>query len=99
MSSYDEPPTIVLRKPQQVSRRHTVPKTNEEDIGHIEHTSREISHRITIARVAKGYKTRKDLAKALNINIDIINNIENKKGSYDKQKLNKICQFLGIKCC
>jgi len=100
----NEPVTVVLKKNRPSSagpRRPEGPAinkldSNEENV--VPETSKlDISIRVAQARVAKGYKTRKDLAKALNISVDVITCIESRKGKIDKQLLNKTCQFLKIK--
>ena len=96
-----EPSTIVLKKkrPESARPRRPVSVKPEDDIHTIEKPKLDISLRIAEARILKGYKTRQDLAKALNINVDIINCIESRKNKekYSKEVLNKIRQHLQIK--
>lgn len=101
---FNEPKSVVLSKKRPESagprRNHCVQSNkldSNDDIIVPEKSTLDISHRVSNARVAQGYKTRKELAKSLNIPVDIINNIESRKGSIDKQILNKVCQFLKIK--
>ena len=100
----NEPITVILSKKRPESagpRRQQAPITNkldEHDENIVPETSKlDISIRVAQTRVARGYKTRKDLAKALNVSVDIITGIESRKGKIDKQILNKTCQFLKIK--
>ena len=100
----NEPITVILSKQRPETagpRRQHAPVINKldehEEIVVPEKSKLDISIRIAQARVAKGYKTRKDLAKALNMSVDVITCIESRKGKLDKQLLNKICQFLKIK--
>ena len=97
----NEPVTVVLQKnrPSTAGPRRSHESTPTQfDINEVPETTKlDISIRVAQARVAKGYKTRKDLAKVLNISVDVINCIESRKGRYDKQLLNKTCQFLQIK--
>ena len=99
-----EPKTVVLKKHRPSSagpRRPTIQIQNEntDEIQRIEKPKLDVSTRISQARILKGYKTRQDLAKALNMKVDIINNIESRKGilKYSKEDVNKICQHLKIK--
>ncbi len=100
----NEPTTVILSKKRPESagpkrpQRPVINKLDEHDEIVVPETSQlDISIRVAQARIAKGYKTRKDLAKALNISVDIITSIESRKGKIDKQLLNKTCQFLKIK--
>ena len=100
----NDPVTVILKKNRPSSagpRRHQSPivnKLDEHDENICPETSNlDISIRVTQARIARGFKTRKDLAKALNISVDVITCIESRKGKLDKQLLNKTCQFLRIK--
>lgn len=94
---------IVFKKQRPQSARPKRPektieqKLEEDDIPHISTVKLDVAKRITQARILKGYKTRNDLAKALNLNVDIINSIESRKGNYNQQHLHKITQFLNIK--
>ena len=103
-SHANEPQTVVIRKQRPLSagpkRTQTKNKIEaDEDIKKIEKPKLDVATRISQARILKGYKTRQELAKALNMNVDIINNIESRKGNlnYSKENLNKICQHLKIK--
>jgi len=100
----NDPATVVLKKNRPSGagpRRAQVPVVNKldehEEIMCPETSTLDISIRVAQARLARGFKTRKDLAKALNLPVDIINCIESRKGKLDKQLLNKTCQFLKIK--
>ena len=97
----NDPQTVVLRKqrpPLAKPTRPNITKLEESDeIKTPETVKLDISTRVSQARVARGYKTRKDLASALSMNVEVINCIENRKPNYDKQKLNIICQKLRIK--
>ena len=98
-----EPTTVIFQKrPESAkpSRRHLQQenKLDQHDEICVPETSNlDISIRVSQARIANGYKTRKDLAKILNISVDVITCIESRKGKIDKQILNRICQFLKIK--
>ena len=100
----NDPVTVILKKNRPLSagpRRqhvHIINKLDEhEEIVVPETSNLDISIRVTQARIANGFKTRKELAKALNIPVDVITTIESRKGKLDKQLLNKTCQFLKIK--
>ena len=98
----NEPTTVILTRPNTAGpRRQQLPVTNKldehDEIVVPETTKLDISIRVAQARVANGYKTRKDLAKEMNISVDVITGIESRKGKLDKKMLNKICQFLKIK--
>ena len=99
-----EPNTIIIKKQRPLSagpKRQPIQHKNEDsdEIQRIEKPKLDVSTRISQARILKGYKTRQDLAKALNMKVDIINNIESRKGNlkYSKEDVNKICQHLKIK--
>ena len=100
----NEPATIILKTKRPESARPHRPHivstnkldSNEENIAP-ETTKLDISIRVSQARIAQGYKTRKDLAKAMNMSVDVITCIESRTGNLNKQLLNKTCQFLKIK--
>ena len=97
-----EPTTIIIgkKRPQSAGPKRPQfikPTENSDEIKVIETTKLDVASRIAQARVALGYKTRKDLANKLSISVDVVTCIESRKGQVDKQKLNKICQFLRIK--
>lgn len=98
----NEPVTVVIKKTRPSSagpkRPPVINKLDEHDENIVPETSKlDISIRVAQARVAHGYKTRKDLAKAMSIPVEVITCIESRKGKIDKQLLNKTCQFLKIK--
>ena len=100
----NEPTTFVLSKKKTESAAPSRPQasvTNKldehEEIAAPETSKLDISIKVAEARLANGYKTRKDLARAMNISVDFITCIESRKGKLDKQILNKTCQFLKIK--
>lgn len=97
-----EPETVIIKKTRPQSARPTrinIPKNpeNEDEITSLEVSKLHISQRVAQARIARGYTTRKDLARKLNISVDVIDSIESRRGLLDKQKLNIICQHLRIK--
>jgi ribosome-binding protein aMBF1 (putative translation factor) len=97
----NDPQTITLKRKRPQAALPTRPTTIKpnDHIDSIEKPKLDISIRIAHARILKGYNTRHDLAKALNMNVDIINCIESRNGKekYNKQHVNKICQHLHIK--
>ena len=97
----NEPETVVLSKtrPQTAGPRRppTAADDNNGENKAPETAKIDVSMRVAQARVAQGFKTRKDLAKALSISVNVINCIESRKGKLDKHLLNKTCQFLKIK--
>lgn len=100
----NEPTTVILSKkrPESAGPRRpqgrVLNKLDEHEEIIVPETSKlDISIRVAQARVARGYKTRKDLAKAMNVSVDVITCIESRKGKVDKHCLNKACQFLKIK--
>jgi ribosome-binding protein aMBF1 (putative translation factor) len=92
---------VILKKPRPKTAAPRRPEQKkEEDFSEIkvpEKAKLDISIRVAQARVANGFNTRRDLATALSIPLEVITSIETRKGQVDKQKLNKICQFLKIK--
>lgn len=98
----DDTKPIVIRKirPESAGPRRplvTVTKTDDDVPQPIQTTKLSVAQRVAQARVARGYNTRKELASALSMSVDIITCIESQKGNVDKQKLNKVCQHLRIK--
>jgi ribosome-binding protein aMBF1 (putative translation factor) len=96
----DDTKPIVLKRLRPESarpRRPPVPTVCVEEEPKVETTKLSVAQRVAQARVARGYKTRKELATALSISVDVITCIESQRGNVDKQKLNKVCQFLKIK--
>ena len=100
----DDTKPIVIKRIRPESSKPRRPQVNvekkkdeEDQPKAIETTKLNVAQRVAQARVARGYKTRKELASALSMSVDIITCIESQKGNIDKQKLNKVCQFLKIK--
>ena len=94
---------IVLQKPntkQKECKPHfEVTKTqkieNETDGGSHETVGMSTGKIIQNLRIAKGYKTQKDLANAINVNANLINQYEQGKVIPDNAILQKLKRVLG----
>lgn len=98
----DDTKPIVIRNIRPESARPRRPPVmvtkTDEDIPQPIHTTKlSVAQRVAQERVARGYNTRKELASALSMSVDVITCIESQRGNVDKQKLNKVCQHLKIK--
>ena len=96
---------IIIRK-KQSSKSSTSPHFEVSNTQKIEKDTENLSHqqigkdfgqKIRDGRLAKGYKTQKDLANILNIDKSIINSYENGSAIPDINILQKIKRTLNIK--
>lgn len=93
---------IVLRKrvtPEKVNRPEVSKevKMEREEIGTHEKVTMSLAKTIQQARVARGYKTQKDLANAVGVKVDIIGGYESGKIIPDNAVLQKLRRVLGVK--
>ena len=101
MSHQDWDP-VVLRK--RVIPAHVVHpevsrevKIDREEIGTHEKVTMSLAKTIQQARLARGYKTQKDLAIAVGVKVDIINGYESGKSIPDNNVMQKLRRVLGVK--
>jgi|SRR6056300_668020 putative transcription factor len=89
---------VVLRK-KVVPLHVSPPKTPKEveEIGTHEKVSMSLAKTIQQARIARGYKTQKDLAIAVGVKVDIINGYESGKIIPDNNVMQKLRRVLGVK--
>ena len=93
---------VVLRKkvvPVHVTPRE-VPrevKIERQEIGTHEKVSMSLAKTIQQARIARGFKTQKDLANAMGVKVDIINGYESGKSIPDNNVMQKLRRVLGVK--
>jgi putative transcription factor len=92
----------VLTDIKQNFRRphHEVTKTQKLDqteLGTHEKVSLSIAKTIQQARIAKGFKTQKDLAIAVGVPASVINSYEGGKAIPDVQIMQKLRRVLGVK--
>lgn len=99
MSIYQDWEPVVLRKPAKIIYTNNSKQKEEVDDGDmpkkINTYNKELSIAMQNARTAKNYK-QSDLAKKLNIQTSIINDIECGKAIYNRQTYSKIMRFLGV---
>ena len=93
---------IVLRKkvnPEKVNRPEVSKeiKMEREEIGTHEKVTMSLAKTIQQARVARGYKTQKELANAVGVKVDIIGGYESGKIIPDNTVLQKLRRVLGVK--
>jgi putative transcription factor len=72
-------------------------KIEREEIGTHEKVSMSLSKTIQQARIAKGFKTQKDLANAVGVKVDIINSYESGKIIPDNNIMQKLRRILGVR--
>lgn len=95
--------TIVLKKPTIKKEHVHYEKTKEtkimEDDENLSHdrVSQNLGKDIQNARIAKGYKTQKEFAQALNVKPDIVNSYESGKAIPDNNILQKMRRLLKVK--
>ena len=93
---------IVLRKrvtPEKVNHPEVSKevKIDREEIGTHEKVTMSLAKTIQQARVARGYKTQKELANAVGVKVDIIGGYESGKIIPDNTVLQKLRRVLGVK--
>lgn len=72
-------------------------KIEREEIGTHEKVSVSLAKTIQQARIAKGYKTQKELANAMGVKVDIINGYESGKIIPDNNVMQKLRKVLGVR--
>lgn len=93
---------VVLRR--KVVPVHVTPpevprevKIERQEIGTHEKVSMSLAKTIQQARIARGFKTQKELANAMGIKVDIINGYESGKIIPDNNVMQKLRRVLGVK--
>jgi len=102
MDHQDWKPIIIHGKPTKPTPRphYEVTKTQKLDqteLGTHEKVSLSVAKTIQQARIAKGFKTQKDLAVAMGIPANVINSYESGKAIPDVQIMQKLRRVLGVK--
>jgi putative transcription factor len=72
-------------------------KIERQEIGTHEKVSMSLAKTIQQARIARGFKTQKDLANAMGVKVDIINGYESGKSIPDNNVMQKLRRVLGVK--
>ena len=72
-------------------------KLNNTELDTLPKVSLSVSKTIQNGRIAKGFKTQKDLANAINVPVDIIKAYESGKAIPDNNILQKLRRVLGVK--
>ena len=99
---YQDWTPVVLRKkvtPEKVIQPEVSKevKIEREEIGTHEKVSVSLAKTIQQARIARGYKTQKELANAVGVKVDIINGYESGKMIPDNNVMQKLRRVLGVK--
>jgi len=94
-------PVVLRRKvvplhvnPPEVSKEV---KIERQEIGTHEKVSISMAKTIQQARIARGFKTQKELANAVGVKTDIINGYESGKSIPDNIVMQKLRRVLGVK--
>ena len=86
---------------QNVSRPHyevtKAQKLDQTELGTHEKVTLSVAKTIQQARMAKGFKTQKDLAAAVGVPANVINSYESGKAIPDVQIMQKLRRVLGVK--
>jgi len=72
-------------------------KLDNEELGTHKKVSLTLAQSIQQARIAKGYKTQKDFARAMNLPTDIVNSYESGRAIPESGILQKMRRVLGVK--
>lgn len=72
-------------------------KLENEEIGSHNKVSISMAKMIQQGRIIKGFKTQKDLANAIGVNVSVINSYESGKAIPDASILQKLRRVLGVK--
>lgn len=72
-------------------------KLDREELGTHKTVSLSMSKMIQQGRIAKGFKTQKDLAIAVGVNVSVINSYESGRAIPDPSVLQKLRRVLGVK--
>ena len=105
MSYQDWTPVIIHgkaapsnQKPPQPHREVTKEqKLDREELGTHKKVSLSMAKMIQQGRLAKGFKTQKDLAIAVGVNASVINSYESGRAIPDPNVLQKLRSVLGVK--
>ncbi|QIG59862.1 hypothetical protein [Dishui Lake phycodnavirus 4] len=89
--SYKEEKKVVVR---ELTKEQ---KLEREELGTHKKVSLTLAQTIQQARIAKGYKTQKEFAQAMNIPTDIVNSYESGRAIPDSTILQKMRRVLGVK--
>lgn len=91
---------VILRKRVEPVKKPEVSRGNKierEEIGTHEKVTMSLAKLIQQERVAKGFKTQKDLANAVGVKVDIISGYESGKIIPDNAILQKLRRVLGVR--
>jgi putative transcription factor len=103
MNHQDWKPVVIHGKsaPAPASRPHRevtkYQKLDQTEIGTHDKVSVSMAKTIQQGRIAKGFKTQKDLANAVGIPVSVINSYESGKAIPDKAILQKLRKVLGVR--
>ena len=104
MSHQDWKPVIihgksvpVKQQPQKHYERTKEQKLEDEELGTHKKVSFSTAKMIQQGRIAKGFKTQKDLAIAVGVNASVINSYESGRAIPDPNVLQKLRRVLGVK--
>jgi len=93
----DNEPIVFKRKVVNKQNRVVPIFLDEENLQTKTEIKSSLKKHISDIRIKRGYKTRKLLANAMNINVYVIECIETGNGNVSKSDINKVCQFLKTK--
>ena len=105
MSYQDWTPVIIHGKAAPSNQKPPPPhrevtkeqKLDREELGTHKKVSLSMAKMIQQGRIAKGFKTQKDLAIAVGVNASVINSYESGKAIPDPNVLQKLRRVLGVK--
>jgi putative transcription factor len=85
------------RSPPKHYERTKEQKLEDEELGTHKKVPLSMSKMIQQGRIAKGFKTQKDLAIAVGVNVSIIGSYESGRAIPDPMVLQKLRRVLGVK--
>jgi putative transcription factor len=105
MNHQDWNPVIIHGKAEPANQRPTPKhyertkeqKLEDEELGTHKKVPLSMAKMIQQGRIAKGFKTQKDLAIALGVNVSIIGSYESGRAIPDPSVLQKLRRVLGVK--
>jgi|SaaInl6LU_22_DNA_1037377.scaffolds.fasta_scaffold01345_4 putative transcription factor len=101
MNHQDWNPIVIHGKTTPPKREHREvtreQKLDREELGTHKKVSHSMGSMIQQGRIAKGFKTQKDLALAVGVNVSIINAYESGRAIPDPSILQKLRRILGVK--
>ena len=104
MDHQDWKPVVIHGAKQNVSRPARphrevtkAQKLDQTELGTHEKVTLSVAKTIQQARMAKGFKTQKDLAAAVGVPANVINSYESGKAIPDVQIMQKLRRVLGVK--